>query len=202
MAIPRTHQASFTPGEIEFIAGSELISIIPKIKIPRLHFIQGSFGPFQPPLAVKVPVWLALIMKKNSKCSILCPEWLNIEYLKKRHEEEEKEEEFSKLPFHYMELSQMLLEAAEDDIPDSEQIRKILKDLRETRQAKSRAGLSVLDDKWLGMNNLSLMEINEIRPFFSRAFNEIRKLNVTDKKEEEYGQGSTADNTFSRSYTT
>ncbi|KAI8348867.1 Psf2-domain-containing protein [Blakeslea trispora] len=198
MALPRSHQPSFTPGEIEFIAGSEIISIIPKVKMPRLQFIQGAFGPFLPPLAAKVPVWLALLMKKNNKCSILCPEWLNIDYLKKRHEEEEKEDEFSKLPFHYMELSQMLLETAEDDIPDSEQIRKILKDLRETRQAKSRAGLGVLDDKWLGMNNLSLMEINEIRPFFSRAFNEIRKLNVEDKKE----QDDVHDSTFSRSYTT
>lgn len=33
-----------------------------------------------------------------------------IDYLKMRQEEEEKDEEFSKLPFHYMEISQMLLE--------------------------------------------------------------------------------------------
>ena len=118
-----------------------------------------------------------------------------------------------------MRLTTKRIFSAEDDIPDSEQIRKILKDLRETRQAKSRAGLSVLDDKWLGvsdsqrplyetdaiislsivkMNNLSLMEINEIRPFFSRAFNEIRKLNIEDKKE----QDDLQDSTFSRSYTT
>ncbi|KAG1083380.1 hypothetical protein G6F42_022228 [Rhizopus arrhizus] len=89
-----------------------------------------------------------------------------------------------------MEISQMLLEtvshapslySASDDIPNAEQIRKLLKDLRETRQAKSRTGLTVLDDKWLGMNNLSLMEINEIRPFFTRAFNEMRKLNFDDR---------------------
>jgi GINS complex subunit 2 len=39
-----------------------------------------------------------------------------IDYLKKRHEEEEKDEEFSKLPFHYMELSQMLLETYDIEI--------------------------------------------------------------------------------------
>lgn len=33
-----------------------------------------------------------------------------IENLKERHEEEEREKEFSILPFHYMELAQMLLE--------------------------------------------------------------------------------------------
>lgn len=180
MALPRTHQSSFTPGEIEFIAGDEKITIIPKVKMPRMKCIQGNVGPFQPPLPVEVPVWLSLIMKKNNKCTIVCPDWLTVENLKKRHEEEEKENEFSTLPFHYMELAQMLLETASDDIVNAEQIRKILKDLRETRQAKSRVGVKVLDDTWLGMNNLSIMEINEIRPFFSRAYNEIRKLNHAD----------------------
>ncbi|KAK4512075.1 uncharacterized protein ATC70_013318 [Mucor velutinosus] len=181
MALPRAHQASFTPSEIEFIAGNEKIHIIPKAKFAKMNFIQGKIGPFQPPLSIEVPTWLALLMKKNDKCSIVCPDWLNIDYLKMRQEEEEKDEEFSKLPFHYMEISQMLLETASDDIPNAEQIRKLLKDLRETRQAKSRTGLAVLDDKWLGMNNLSLMEINEIRPFFTRAFNEMGKLNFTDR---------------------
>ncbi|CAO3649597.1 unnamed protein product [Mucor hiemalis] len=180
MALPRTHQASFTPGEIEFIAGDEKIMIIPKVKMPQLKCIKGNVGPFQPPLPVEVSVWLSLIMKKNNKCSIVCPDWLTVENLKKRHEEEEKENEFSTLPFHYMELAQMLLETASDDIVNAEQIRKILKDIRETRQAKSRVGVKVLDDTWLGMNNLSIMEINEIRPFFSRAYNEIRKLNHAD----------------------
>ncbi|GAN10834.1 DNA replication complex gins protein psf2 [Mucor ambiguus] len=209
MALPRAHQASFTPSEIEFIAGNEKIHIIPKAKFAKMNFIQGKIGPFQPPLSIEVPTWLALLMKKNDKCSIVCPDWLNIDHLRKRQEEEEKDEEFSKLPFHYMEISQMLLEtyvylcvltvrcstthlipqcSASDDIPNAEQIRKLLKDLRETRQAKSRTGLAVLDDKWLGMNNLSLMEINEIRPFFTRAFNEMGKLNFTDRGNQDSSQ--------------
>jgi GINS complex subunit 2 len=40
MALPRTHQSAFTPGEIEFIAGDEKISIIPKMKIPKMKFIR------------------------------------------------------------------------------------------------------------------------------------------------------------------
>lgn len=40
MALPRTHQSSFTPGEIEFVAGDELISIIPKMKMPRMTYIK------------------------------------------------------------------------------------------------------------------------------------------------------------------
>jgi GINS complex subunit 2 len=40
MALPRAHQASFTPGEVEFIAGDEKITIIPKMKMPRMQFIK------------------------------------------------------------------------------------------------------------------------------------------------------------------
>lgn len=41
---------------------------------------------------------------------------------------------------------------AADDIPNAETIRTILKDLRETRQAKSRMGVKILDDTWLGVS--------------------------------------------------
>ncbi|KAG0172777.1 DNA replication protein psf2 [Apophysomyces sp. BC1034] len=176
MALPLTHQAAFTPPEIEYLAEKEPISIIPMHKLPRLEFIQQTVGPFQPPLRTEVPLWIALVMKQNRKCSIICPEWLSVEVLKKRLEEEEAKEEFSALPFHYMETAQMLLESAPDDVPNAEQVRTLLKDLREARQAKARMGLDELDDKWLGMKNLSFMEINEIRPFYTRAFNEMRKL--------------------------
>lgn len=88
--------------------------------------------------------------------------------------------------------------SASDDIVNAEQIRKILKDLRETRQAKSRLGVKLLDGTWFGVSsvfsfvpdiriilkvlfvqidNLSIMEINEIRPFFTRANYEMSKLN-------------------------
>jgi GINS complex subunit 2 len=44
MALPRAHQASFTPSEIEFIAGNEKIQIIPKAKFAKLNFIQVSMS--------------------------------------------------------------------------------------------------------------------------------------------------------------
>ncbi|KAI8144129.1 DNA replication complex GINS protein PSF2 [Fennellomyces sp. T-0311] len=201
MALPRSHQAAYTPSEIEFLAGDEDILIIPTHSMSKLQFIGGTYGPFRPPLKAKVPLWLALMLKKHHMCHILAPEWLSIvehvyeksrqrahkvtlDHLKKMLHDEENEAEFSPLPFHYMEISMMLLESAPEDVPNSEQVRRYLKDLRETRQSKARAGLSVLDDRYLGMNNLSLMEINEIRPFFSRAFLEMRKLSVDNAGEQ------------------
>lgn len=68
-------------------------------------------------------------MKKNNRCNILAPEWLStgsnvlqasvfnlvpddesLESLAQRLQEEEQDSEFSALPFHYMEIAQMLLE--------------------------------------------------------------------------------------------
>ncbi|ORX42326.1 GINS complex, PSF2 component [Hesseltinella vesiculosa] len=176
MALPRSHQPAFTPAEIEFIAGNDPISVIPLYKMPAIKLIQATYGPFRPPLPTRVPLWLALSMKKNQKCKLLPPPWLTVDHLTERLEQEETKDEFCALPFHYMEMAHMILESASDDIPNAEKIRKLLKDLRETRQSKARVGLEALDDRWLGMHNLSFMEINEIRPFFSKAFNEMRKL--------------------------
>ncbi|KAI7864850.1 Psf2-domain-containing protein [Spinellus fusiger] len=182
MALSRAHQLALTPQEVEFLCGSEMITIIPVQRIPEIELIQQSVGPFRPPLQIKVPLWLAILMKKQQKCTMVCPEWLTVERLKVRLEEEEQHAEFSKLPFHYMEMAQLLLESAREDIPNAEQVRTLLKDLRETRQAKSRVGLSELDDTWLGMNSLSLMEINEIRPFFTHAYDQMRRLNAEDSE--------------------
>ncbi|KAI9318361.1 DNA replication complex GINS protein psf2 [Dichotomocladium elegans] len=184
MALPRSHQSSFTPREIEFMAGNSTIDIIPTFKLNKLKFVQGVFGPFRPLLKTKVPLWLALLMKKNNMCTIVIPEWLSVDKLKDNLEQEQNNDEFSALPYNYMEVSHMLLETASNDIPNAEQVRRLLKDLRETRQAKTRIGLQALDDTYLPANNMSVMEINEIRPFFSRAFNEMRKLREAGSSEQ------------------
>ncbi|ORZ22370.1 GINS complex, PSF2 component [Absidia repens] len=176
MALPRQHRDAFTPDEIEFIAGNEFISIMPLYKMPPLKLAQITYGPFRPPLPAVVPLWLALTMKQNQKCKLIPPTWLTAEHLKAKLEQEESKDEFCNLPFYYMETAHMILESASDDIPNVDQVRKLLKDLRETRQSKARVGLAALDNRWLGMHNLSFMEINEIRPFFSRVFDEMRKL--------------------------
>ncbi len=46
----------------------------------------------------------------------------------------------------------------------------MLKDIREIRQNKARDGLDVLSGGSLGMDNLSLMEINELRSTFTETF--------------------------------
>ncbi|KAG0372555.1 DNA replication protein psf2 [Mortierella sp. AD032] len=104
---------------------------------------------------------------------------------------------FSPLPYHYMEIAQILLENAMDDIPSADATRTLLKDLREARQSKARAGVDALGLTYIQMDNIGLMEINEIRPFFTKAFFEIQKLkpaatggNNNMDNDYDYGGGS------------
>jgi GINS complex subunit 2 len=91
--------------------------------------------------------------------------------------EETLSDAFAPLPFNYMELSRILLEAsvfwfpsamwtslnlvsffnsASDDIPQPERIRSLLKDLREVRQGKAREGIQHLNPVELNVSSTSL----------------------------------------------
>ncbi|KAJ3130457.1 DNA replication protein psf2 [Nowakowskiella sp. JEL0407] len=173
----------FTPEEIEFLGEEELLTIVPEHRIDKLEFISvsnlhfGFYGPFRPPLPLQVPAWLAVTLKKKHKCKIRPPPWLEKEWLQERlREEVNNKDRFCALPFHFTELAEMLLDCGADDIPNAEEIRRLMKDLREIRSEKASQGLTELDGDYLRMDNLGLMEINEIRPFFRTAFNKIRKI--------------------------
>lgn len=65
-------------------------------------------------------------------------------------------------------------------------VKRLLRDLREARQAKAREGLEVLEDRILHLDNLGLMEINEIRPLFAKTMDMLRQLTET-KGEDDVG---------------
>ncbi|RKO86928.1 hypothetical protein BDK51DRAFT_22418, partial [Blyttiomyces helicus] len=103
-------------------------------------------------------------------------------YLTEKLKEENDRPQFSSLPLHFQEIAHLLLECATEDIPKAAEVRTLLKELKEFRQNKARKGLRNLDPYYLQMDNLGLMEINEIRPFFTRAFDELRKLESTEQQ--------------------
>ncbi|KAI8805660.1 hypothetical protein BJ742DRAFT_819573 [Cladochytrium replicatum] len=173
----------FSPEEIEFLAESESIEIIPTHRMETLELIGGFYGPFRPPVRQSVPVWLAVLLKKKQKCRIYPPQWLDVTWLRdKLRDETTEKNQFSALPFHYVEIAEILLDSASDDVPQAEEIRRLIKDLRELRYNKARDGLQHLDGSYLQMDNLSLMEVNEIRPFFRTAFNKLRKIGTSDEE--------------------
>lgn len=126
----------------------------------------------------KLPLWVALILKSQDKCNIIPPVWLNLTYLKEKYEEELKmPHKFSDLPWNWIEVSKILLAKAADDLSDpTHQLRSVLQDLREIRLVKSRRGLKELNESNIELNGLSLLEINELRPFVLNVMNRLREL--------------------------
>ena len=108
----------FTPLEQQFEAESTLVTIEPNFKMPeKLEFINSTFGPFLPGLQSIVPLWLAVILKENQQCRIISPPWLQIEALEQTLDDEIREPGFSaSLPYHYVEIAEILLRHARDDL--------------------------------------------------------------------------------------
>lgn len=78
----------------------------------------------------------------------------------------------------------MLLEAASDDLVDPDQTRRLLKELREVRMAKVRAGVDVLDAAAMGGGGVALtgvgaMELGEGRRFIAGVVDGLRYVLVT-----------------------
>jgi len=176
MALPPPLRASIVPAELELVATETLVDIIPLVSMERTAFISGAFCPLRPPAKASVPLWMAINLKQKKKCHIIPPDWLTVEYLQERLNEETSNTSFSNLPFRFAEIAKVILDSASDDIQSPEKIRSLLKDLREARQAKSREGLRELDHSDLSLPNLCSMEINEIRPFFVRAMGILGQL--------------------------
>lgn len=127
----------------------------------------------------QVPIWVALILKSQGKCNIVPPDWLNMVYLKEKYDQEVKHaNKFSDLPWNWIEVSKMLLTKATDDLPDpSHQLRSLIQDLREIRLVKSRKGLKELNESNIQLDGLSMLEINELRPFVLGVMNKLRQIN-------------------------
>ncbi|KAJ3062626.1 DNA replication protein psf2 [Podochytrium sp. JEL0797] len=182
MALSKGNRSALTPQEIEFIAEAQLITIVPTRTIAdKFELLAGEFGPFRPPLKSKVPLWMALSLKRKGKCTIVPPVWLDAEYLEAKLEEEKASDGFTEMPFNWLETANLIATSAQDDIPHYEQVRNLIKSIKETRSNKAIAGLKFItidlfSQGFLNLDNLGLMEVNEIKPFFAKAFDEMGKF--------------------------
>lgn len=173
----------------------------------RLTLQKGYLKPLNPPHRSNVPLWLALLLKRQRRANILPPPWLNSHSLSAILDHEiENAETFSPqprlspqpapnalqfsppflsnstadaaadaLPYHWLELGEMLLQSASDDFEDPDNVRKLLRGLREVRMAKLRAGVEVLDaGGGLKMNGIGGMEVGEGRAFITGVVDGLR----------------------------
>lgn len=69
----------------------------------------------------------------------------------------------------------MLLEAAPDDLEEPDHVRRLMRDLREVRMSKLRAGVDVLDaGGGVKMNGVGGMEVAEGRAFIGGVIDGLR----------------------------
>lgn len=185
MTLPGKLQQKFLPSEVFFLAEDTLVEIIPRQSMKPIDLIGLKLPQLTPMRRASVPLWIAVLLKKQGRCNIVPPKWLNEEELKRVAGEEARfTDRFSDLPWHWMEIGQALLANASDDIPSQvSAIRGLLKDIREARQAKARAGLVELNESHMQMDNLGAMEINEIRPFVGLVMDQLRRVkNLTEEQ--------------------
>ena len=82
------------------------------------------------------------------------------------------------LPYHWLELSHLLLTHASDDFDDPDTVRRLLRDLREVRMSKLRKGFKVLGaSAAVKISGVGGMEIAEVRGFIGRVVDGLRKIN-------------------------
>lgn len=74
----------------------------------------------------------------------------------------------------------MLLEAASDDFAEPDNVRRLMRDLREVRMAKMRAGVGVLEGgREVNMNGVGGMEVAEGRAFIGGVVDGLRKIGAS-----------------------
>ena len=137
-----------TPNVMEFLGEDEMIDILPSFELKEndgiLNCISGDYGPFSPTFTTSVPLWLAIALKKMKKARVIQPNWMSVEYLADKFEKEQETNVFQDMPYHYMEISALLLQHAPEDIEDIERIRTLLEDIQNVRQDKIRNGLQLI----------------------------------------------------------
>ena len=196
---------------------------------------QGPTNPLTPPSRTTLPLWLALLLKRQRRINIIPPPWLEPDNLREILELETThfENEFSppprlppleqdtfprqpnsrsrakelearqsdaegkpiylsepflntctaeaaptSLPYHWYEFSHLLLDAASDDLANTDLISNLLRDIREVRQAKMRGGYSAITDGSEGvrLDGVGAMEISESRGFIMNVMSGLRTI--------------------------
>lgn len=179
-------EGKLTNEELEFISEETLIDIIPKITIPRLHFITGTIGPITPNIQTSVPLWFALKLRKAGKCSIVIPEYLRAESLQQTLQREKQESTFVALPDYYIAICMQLVKFASQDWPEQEEhtVRQLFENVQNVRLDKINHGLihglmqqpgAIIGYQ---LNNITPMEIQRIRKMVNLLLTKLARISA------------------------
>jgi GINS complex subunit 2 len=190
------------------------------IYIHSYCYLQGPTQALLPPQRSPIPLWLALLLKRQRRANIIPPQWLHPDSLSEVLELETThiKDSFSPppplppiktstyvkpfhtsapflpsctadappdaLPYHWLEMGEMLLEAAADDLVEPDSIRRLMRDLREVRMAKMRKCVEVLtgEGEGLGLDGVGAMEVGESRGFITGVIDGLRRIGASKEQ--------------------
>ncbi|KAK0715098.1 GINS complex protein-domain-containing protein [Lasiosphaeris hirsuta] len=66
-----------TQAEVAFVAEMELVTIIPRQRLESIDLLSGKTPVLRPPHRAELPLWLALLLKKQRRANIVPPPWLH-----------------------------------------------------------------------------------------------------------------------------
>ncbi|EMR72925.1 putative dna replication complex gins protein psf2 protein [Eutypa lata UCREL1] len=75
MALPLP--PGLVPTEVAFLCEMEMVTIVPRQRLESIPLLSGSTPPLRPPHRAELPLWLALLLKKQRRANILAPPWLH-----------------------------------------------------------------------------------------------------------------------------
>lgn len=114
MAIPLAEKWSFTPEELSFVAENAYVDIIPRQRLQRVQLVSSIVPETTPPRRAALPLWLALLLRRQRRVNIIPPDWMLPESLEDfLRQEEEHPNKFAALPFAWLEIGHLLLDRLE-----------------------------------------------------------------------------------------
>jgi GINS complex subunit 2 len=175
-------EAEITLPESEFFAENTQITIIPNFKHQGMSLLSGFYGPFRPSVSISVPLWLGIYLKRQQKCHIIPPAWMDIEVLKAKFQEERAKEDFSEIDFYYMEISSLILTHAKDDVNNHAPVCRLIQDIHNLRTSKTRDGLQKLtpDTSSVHLRNVASIELQGIRRMLPATYDSINLIRKSE----------------------
>ncbi|PFH60369.1 hypothetical protein XA68_11071 [Ophiocordyceps unilateralis] len=236
MALPLP--PGLVPSEVAFLCEMEHVTVVPRQRLDSISLLTGPTAPLRPPHRTSLPLWLALLLKKQRRANIVPPPWLHPDSLRElvkyettvdttgwappppppvladaRGNASRLDDEAilsppflpsctanapaGALPYHWLDLAEMLLAHASDDVHSASEVRSLLRDLQEVRAAKMRASTAQLEggvDGVMSLRGVGALELAESRAFVVAVVEGVRKIGASaeaarrDEQDERRGQ--------------
>ncbi|KAL8335000.1 hypothetical protein RB598_009283 [Gaeumannomyces tritici] len=190
MALPLP--PGLTASEAAFLCEMEMVTVVPRQRLDSINLLGGKTPTLRPPHRATLPLWLALLLKKQRRANIVPPAWLHPASLAQiiHHETHTNPTQFSPPPPPPSRSDGRGLAHRVNEIYS------LIRDLVEIRAAKMRASSGDVESfggSVASLRGVGSAELAENRAFVLGVANGVRKLGAsteaTRREEEEAGQG-------------